>query len=280
MSRRRARAAVRPGIVGIVFGLLMSLLTVAPAKAAPPPAFKASFLIPAYFYPLGNSWQQMCSTLRSSGRQAVVIMNPGSGPGPTKNPEYTAAIALCRQQPLPQTVVGYVDTNYGKRSAAAIKADIDNYYSWYSVNGIFFDQMSNSSASKALYVEIYNYVKTKSAADLVVGNPGIPASTNWQLTAPIVADVLVVFEGNASTYMKWQPPKWVMQAQASTTALAHIVYGARPPGGSARLPSTEAVCAASKLKKGGWMDVTSNGQGQDPNPYDGPPDLTGMQNYC
>ena len=269
--------------MGVVLGMIISSLIITPAAAGPVPAFRASFLVPAYFYPSGDKWQQMCSTLRAAARQAVVIMNPDSGPGLAKNRDYTAAVATCHQRPIAQTVVGYVKTQYGDRSAADIKADIDKYYAWYAVNGIFFDQMSNSAADKALYLDVYNYVKSKAASTMVVGNPGIPASTNWQLAAPVVADVLVVFEGSATTYASWNPPAWVMQIRPPAGVLAHLVYGARsarismPPS---TLPTTQWICAASKAAKGGWMDVTSNGQVKDPNPWDGPPDLVGMSTYC
>jgi hypothetical protein len=102
----------------------------------------------------------------------------------------------------------------------------------------------------------YNYVKTKATSALVVGNPGIPTSTNRQLAAPAVADVLVVFGGNATKYSSWQPPAWVMQTRLSITTLAHLVCGARPGGQlipPSTLPTTQAICTASKLKKG-WLD--------------------------
>ena len=43
------------------------------------------------------------------------------------------------------TVVGYVYTDYGARSASSVRADIAKFKSLYGVNGIFLDQMPTRS---------------------------------------------------------------------------------------------------------------------------------------
>lgn len=37
-------------------------------------------------------------------------------------------------------VFGYVDTNYGRVALDTATRNIDSYYSWIGVDGIFFDQ--------------------------------------------------------------------------------------------------------------------------------------------
>jgi hypothetical protein len=47
--------------------------------------------------------------------------------------------------------VGYVYTDWGARSLSAVEADVNAYYSWYGVNGIFFDQASTNCAYSSDY---------------------------------------------------------------------------------------------------------------------------------
>ena len=47
-------------------------------------------------------------------------------------------------------VAGYVDTNYGRRSARAALADIGRYRDWYDVAGVLFDRVSAGRTTSAL----------------------------------------------------------------------------------------------------------------------------------
>jgi len=47
-------------------------------------------------------------------------------------------------------VLGYVDTRNGTRAINLVKADIDNWYGWYSIDGIFFDQMAATTGLRAV----------------------------------------------------------------------------------------------------------------------------------
>jgi hypothetical protein len=270
-------------MVGLL--LAMSVLLTATgtsASSAAPPAYKAKFLIPAYFYPSGVKWQNMCSALRAHGYLATLIMNPNNGPGAGLDTNYTAALTFCHQRPNPQRIVGYVDTAYGTRSAALVKSDIDRYYGWYAVDGVFFDQMSNNSGTKPYYLDLYNYVRTKSAGAVIIGNPGVPASTGWQLSTPRVADLLVVFEGSAKNYVAWTPPAWITGVGSPSYAqFAHLVYGSGPTAypleTSGLPPSVKRVCSVSTAKKAGYIDVTPDLL---PNPWDTVPNLLGMMSFC
>lgn len=255
---------------------------------------RLNVLIPAYFYPDGNNWQQMCNAYRPHEisflrRSAVAIMNPASGPGSAPDPNYVKALEYCARvspmvmqaggAPVGVPVVGYVATTYGARPIELVKADIDRYYRWYSVRGIFLDEMSNDAASKAYYRQLYAHIKAKAdpwlaqpRGTLVVGNPGAAATTAWQVTAPVVADVLVTFEGSGESYLRWTPPLWMTQAgSAPASAFAHLVHDAT--GATTQAP---AICAAAKQRKVGWVDVTMD---RLPNPWDTMPDSRQLT-YC
>ena len=93
-----------------------------------------SMAVPAFFAP-GRLWSQVDSavpTLR------LVVVNPASGPGPAYDQSYGGVVRTAQKRGI--TVIGYVDTNYGARGLSAVESDVDKYYSWYHVNGIFFDR--------------------------------------------------------------------------------------------------------------------------------------------
>jgi hypothetical protein len=236
---------------------LVANFTVNNQPAAPPPPSGSGsaggaggILVPAYFYP-GESWTRMCSTL-SAG--SIASANPSSGPGTDANPDYAGAISDCRTRGV--GVVGYVYTSYGARAMSAVKADVDAYFSRYSVSGIFFDEASNDSATQAYYASLYQYVHAKSAGPLtVVTNPGAAAETAWQLDGG-TSDVVTVFEGTPTQFAAWTPPAWI--AGRSATSLASIVYAA----GSAAMQST---CTRAKSLNIGWTYVTPDVL---PNPFD------------
>jgi hypothetical protein len=207
--------------------------------------------VPAYFYP-GADWTRMCSTLPGG---AIAVMNPNSGPGATVDPSYTAAVSACRSRGV--SVIGYVYTSYGSRSASAVRADVDAYFARYPVSGIFFDEASNQSSTQSYYASLYQYVHSKGAGSLtVVTNPGVAASTAWQLDGG-TADVVNIFEGSPSSFSSWSPPSWV--ASRNPARLSTIVYGASSTS------TMQTVCSRASSLNLGWSYVTPDVL---PNPFD------------
>ncbi len=228
-------------------------------------------LVPAYFSPRQTLWRDSCNAMHTGLLRGVLVMNPNSGPGMATDAQYRAAMTHCQSHR--QSVIGYVSTQHGARPAGQVQADVDRYFQFYpGIRGIFFDEMSNGEDKRAHYRSLYAHVKEKSATARVVGNPGIPASSPWQLTPPIVADVLVVFEGpyirtanddpDLAQYKDWSPPDWVLTRPADL--FAHLIYESPDPA------TTLAICAASfQRKNAGWIYVTRDVR---PNPWDAPPD--------
>jgi hypothetical protein len=168
---------------------------------------------------------------------------------------YAEALARCHARG--QRVVGYVDTSFGARPLAAVRADIDAHYARYpSIDGVFLEQMSTDPATRGYYQSLYAYIGGNPGAHEVVGNPGLAAATAWQLDTP-VADVVTVFEGSAAQYLGWTPPAWVRDRVASQ--ISNLVYSA-PDEATMR-----QVCARSKTLNAGSMDVTDDAL---PNPWD------------
>lgn len=215
--------------------------------------------VPAYFYPnvktTPDDWYRMCSSMNTNMGGSTAVMNPSSGPGSAWNTDYVNAVQYCQNHG--QNVVGYVHTSYGNRPLSTVEAEVTKYYQWYHVDGIFVDEMSNDASTARYYHSLYQYIHNKGGtlADLVVGNPGAAASSDWQLSRR-AADELVIFEDDASTYTSWTPPSWVSSYTADN--FWNLVYNA--PTRS----SMQAVCRYSKTVNAGSMYVT---YGTLPNPW-------------
>lgn len=208
----------------IVIAALLSLCGLASmvpsAHAAP-----MELLVPAYFYPGGNTYWSDMVTAAQSGVAVTAILNPGSGPGSSADPNYVSAVNALRA--AGGKVIGYVPTIYGARSMAAVQADIAAYASFYSVDGIFLDEMSNTTDATTLdyYAGLYSDIKTAHPEYRVIGNPGADTDPAY-LTSP-TADTLVTFERGGAAFASYTPPAWQSGFDASHfAAIIHTESGA------------------------------------------------------
>jgi hypothetical protein len=155
-------------------------------------------LIPLYLYPANihtNAvYNRLIDLKKSHPRVPVwVILNPASGPGMQPDANYTKAIDRLRGAGV--MVLGYVSTEYGKRSMSAMLADLDTWRKFYPrVHGAFFDEMPYKDVPAASQRQR----QLRDAATArgfwpTVANPG--AATPERFFAEEVADVIMVHEG-------------------------------------------------------------------------------------
>ena len=241
-----------PRLCAILAFSVLGLLVPGPRPAA---AEQLQALVPAYFYPVGNPyWSELDAAASQIG--VTAILNPNSGPGNSADPNYVTAVN--NLEAAGGKVLGYVYTSYGSRSLAAVEADVNAYINFYHINGIFFDEQSNSPAEVSYYNQLDNYVKSLNPAYEVIANPGtntVPA----YLTAP-TADTLVTFEDTASAYSTYTPASWT--STYSPGHFANIVYGE---------PTTAGMLNDLQLAQAnnaGYVYVTDDTL---PNPYDSLP---------
>ena len=179
-------------------------------------------IVPAYFYPSGGGLTGYWADLNAAAARIPVtaIMNPGSGPGTFQNSDYVSAVNNLRT--AGGKVIAYVSTSYGSRSSTVVKADIDKYVNWYNIDGIFFDEMTNSGTNGTLnyYGDLYDYVKAINPTWEVMGNPGT-STTESYLTRP-VADSLLVFENVGANYPGYTPSSWNFNYDPG--AIGHLVH--------------------------------------------------------
>ena len=144
-------------------------------------------MVPLYVYP-GSDWTQVIQIKNAHPSVPIVaIINPNSGPGSSSDSNYLSGIQ--QLQAAGVKVLGYVYTSYGARSTTSVHADIDSYNNWYHVNGIFFDEMANTSGLETYYSNLSNYVKSLGMT-MTVGNPGTDTLSSYIGTV----DVLDIYE--------------------------------------------------------------------------------------
>jgi hypothetical protein len=228
------------------------------------PAVAMDLLVPAYFYPSSNPalsyWDEMTAAA-AAGARITAIINPDNGPGAAQNSDYVAAVNSFRA--AGGRVLGYVYTCYGNstctpglpatRSTADVLVDAQRYNSWYNVDGIFLDEMSNLNAALPFYQTVANGLRAAQPGDNIVGNPG----TSTPAAYLNVADTLVTFEQGTGSYATATSEPWM--STVAPERQAHLHYNVS----SATQMRTLVQQAAQR--NAGYVYITNDVA---PNPWD------------
>jgi hypothetical protein len=185
---------------------------------------------------------------------AIAVLNPSSGVGPSQNPTFLQYVIAA--QAVGISMLGYVDTNYANRSVAEAEAEIDQYLSWYGVDGIYFDQTSSDCVDQPYYQTLFDYVRQASTVGKrlsVVLDPG----NNVPECYASVADTLVIFQNSYAQYQTFKPSTWTKNYPSSL--FWHLVYD------SPAQSDMEAAVARARTLHAGYVWVTSDTL---PNPWD------------
>ncbi|BBL79995.1 hypothetical protein RxyAA322_18490 [Rubrobacter xylanophilus] len=235
-----------PGRRGLLVALLATAALLGGGREVVLAADSQSIAVPSYFYP-GSLWDRLGASFPEA---RLAVINPASGPGEAPNPDYAAQVRESRASGL--TVLGYVHTSYAARSGERVREEIDRYYSWYGVDGIFLDEASTGCADQPYYAGLYDYIKARGG--LVVLNPGTQTSECYMSAA----DIVVNFEGSHATYTEeYSAPAWV--SGYPPERFWHLVYAV--PGEAEMLRDVYL----SKRRNAGWIYVTPDDL---PNPWD------------
>lgn len=196
-----------------------------------------SVAVPAYFYPSFPDplWSQMQSGVPTV---AFAVMNPASGSGAASDPNYVSQVAAARAAGV--KVLGYVTSSYATRAEAAVKAEIDNYYAWYQVDGIFIDEADNNCPTASYYADLNSYTKTKGGAGLTVINPGTTTPECFVTSA----DIILTSRGpipSTSRGRRWAGKAGMPRATSGIWSTTPRRPTCRPPCCSAR-PAVPATC--------------------------------------
>jgi hypothetical protein len=182
-------------------------------------------LVPLYVYPGTGQPDAWDRAAEHADRLAWVVFNPASGPGAGPQPEFTGAAARLRAAGV--RLLGYVDTDYGRRSHHEVVGDIARYQDWYGVDGVFLDQVGSQAEYLAYYRRLGVAARSLDA-ELVVLNPGVHPDPGYAE----VADVVITFEGSWEQYQRLRTPSWTTGFPARR--FGHLVHSA-PPEACARI---------------------------------------------
>ena len=198
-------------------------------------------IVPAYFYP-GPIWD----TLLQSNAEVVsdVIINPDSGPGDQINEDYAEVVRQCKKRGL--GVLGYVATSYGKKRIEGAFQEIDQFFKWYAVDGIFLDEVAAQAEDVTYYLTLYNSIQGK-----VVLNHGTVPDESYTAAG----DVLVIFESGFQAHGAQEFPLWVKKSPRNRKCQIVTACGAKQMMKALRKSAANS----------GYVYVTDD---VEPNPYD------------
>ncbi len=241
-------------IAGVFLALSLALNSAAPAR-------EAGLLVPAYFYPSwddaqANHWDELIAA--APRVPLVAILNPASGPGARRIPDYARAVDSLHA--AGGRVIGYVHTSYTQRPLPEVLAEVDAYYERYPLDGIFFDETTGDTATAhlAYYRACGQHVQKRTPGALVVLNPGTDADQVYLKSATC----LLLFENDQAkaSLLDWQPPAWVSPVQGPQVAV--LAYHLADEAAMAAV-LTKALGAGA-----GWLYLTDDTL---PNPWDALP---------
>jgi len=220
--------------------------------------------VPAYFYPEGANlsfWDRLAT---SDDKLGIVILNPDDGPGNAAEPNYVTQANRLRGR---VTILGYVDTKSGQanKSVNQIQQEINNYYSWYPVNGIYLDNVAATNcANTATYRALYDYIQAKGgAAQVALGFGTDFSQCMFDQVGPKV--IGVNFNDTYAAYQNWQPEAWTATYPANR--FWHFVNGVSQA-------NLAGVVNRSKQRNVNWIYITDD---KGKNPWDTLPNPTYWQ---
>lgn len=248
-------------VPGLSWLRCLALVCLCLCSAAVVAATCQDIAVPAYFYPSQptSQWNTAVADAPLPTTTArIMILNPGNGPGKSLNQDYLKAVQTVHAAGSNFLVYGYVYTKYGKRALRSVESDIDKYYAWYGVDGIFVDETASAAAlSGSYYQPLTNYITAKKSGSSVMLNPGVyPDQSYLNISFPSTSTLIVnVFEDAYPNYINAIVPSWAFSYPASR--FSHLVYSAT----AAQMPNAVTL---STQRNVGWVFVTDLGL---PNPW-------------
>ncbi|MGW1142893.1 spherulation-specific family 4 protein [Streptomyces zhihengii] len=176
-------------------------------------------LVPYYEHPAEQpaAWDLLVA---AAPRLHAVVVNPASGPGTAADPAFAEVAERLRRAGV--TVLGYVDTGYGRRPHGAVAAEMLRHRDWYATDGVFLDQVSSGRDALAHYTRLTVAARVAGAATVVL-NHGVPPDPGYAR----LAELLVTFEGPWEAYdPAAAAPAWTEAYPADR--FCHLVYAAPP----------------------------------------------------
>src|SRR2546426_1656282 len=178
----------RTSSLAIVSVLFFAAIVTATARISFAATSSSGVVIPLYTYPTDGSWSASLQAKKAHPNVPIIaVINPGDGPGGSSDSNYVQGVKNFQAAGI--IVIGYVATGYASHGMSDLDTQISLYKSWYSANGIFFDEMSNNAGNENYYSTLNTYVKSLGMT-MTMGNPGTSVPNSYIGTL----DSLCIFE--------------------------------------------------------------------------------------
>jgi hypothetical protein len=235
--------------VSVVLKVLLLALFVAASRAD-----GIALLVPAYFEPASGHWKELASAASRVPLIAIANVFNGPGTGAKVRADYFQAIQYVRD--AGGQVIGYVYTQYGKRSIDIVKSDMLRWHQLYPLDGFFVDEMSNvpNTAILDYYAQLAAYARALNPVYQVVGNPG--TNTEEAYRQRNTADILTIFE-NDTGYATFTPVTWTQRYPPFQ--FAHLMYSVTTSD------TMKNYIDLASARRAGFIYITNDTA---PNPWD------------
>jgi hypothetical protein len=264
--------SLKPGVLGGTgaAAVVLILLVAQSASGASPPQSPSQTVRLAI--PIDSSdanasaiWGEAIAGAPAVG---IIILNPSSGPGASVDAEYARLSAEAQARGI--NVLGYVYTEWANGSVSVQQAEewIDEYYSWYHVDGIMLDEANDTCNAQPLgfYTTLYNYVKAKPGPSIVLLNPGEATGECYAA----ISDLLLTFENDYANYSAgYVGASWT--ASFPPSHFFHIVLGVPT------VADMQHAITAAVERGAGWVYVTNLDDAKGKNPYNSLPSYFGQE---
>jgi hypothetical protein len=141
-----------------------------------------------------------------------------------------------------------------------VQHDIDRYFAWYPIGGVFLDQASTTADALPYYAALHRFIRAKADDACVILNPGTTTDERYMN----VADILVTFEDTYHVYRTgYRGAGW--ERNYPPERFWHLVHTTRT------VRQMRHAIAISKKRRAGYVYVTPAAL---PNPWDRLPGST------
>jgi len=171
-------------------------------------------VVPAYFHPAlyPDDWALLA---RRAEQIRLVVLNLANGPGTRPDDAFLPALAKLKDAGI--TVVGYVDTDYGRRDIGSALLEVNRYVDWYGVTGALFDRVSAGADELGHYAKLAARTRAIGLGTVAFNHGAHPFEGYVEH-----ADLLGTFEGPWSAYLDAGIPRWIRSLPAER--FYHLVF--------------------------------------------------------
>src|SRR5437867_334419 len=239
----------RTSSLAIVSVLFLAAIVTATARISFAASTNSGIVIPLYTYPTDGSWAATLQARNAHPNVPIIaVINPSDGPGGSSDSNYVQGVKNFQAAGI--IVIGYVATGYASHGMSDLDAQISRYKNWYSVNGIFFDEMANNQGNENYYSTLNTYVKSLGMT-YTMGNPGTTTLKSYVGTL----DSIIIYESAGTPSLSY-PASATFYPSYSKSNFGFLAYS---------VPSLDTSFETSASTYVQWMYITNDGLS---NPWD------------